>query len=81
MGARPIPAGPSKKDGALTLLPRPTIQKAQITIVDALCLSKQTSNFPAANYLRHPFKPDLNSNDDQTVYASLIQHNNPKHMT
>ena len=48
--------------------------EARIAIVDALCLSKGTSSFPAAECLRvlHALP---HSNNDQSVYASLVQRN------
>ena len=48
--------------------------EARIAIVDALCISKRTSSFPAAECLRvlHALP---HSNNDQSVYASLLQRN------
>ena len=48
--------------------------EARIVIVDALCLSRQTSSFPAAECLRvlHALP---HSNNDNSVYASLLQRN------
>ena len=48
--------------------------EARIAIIDALCLSKRTSKFSAAECVRvlHALP---HSNNDQSVYASLLQHN------
>ena len=50
------------------------LSEARVAIVDALCLSKRTSSFPAAECLRvlHALPHD---NNDQSVYASLLQRN------
>ena len=51
-----------------------SLLEARIAIVDALCLSKRTSNFSAAACVRvlHALS---HSNNDQSVYASLLQRN------